>query len=108
MPDPDIEENVAASNIEVELLKPADVLQQIKLSETHIELSQPVLAMEARKDVEKSPKSTPVAETSAAPVDGEFLVALEDIEGGWHSGTCTDEMLRDLKANEIVIPGTFR
>ena len=49
---PDIAANVAASDIELELLKPADDLQRMLLSETQLELSQPVLAMDARIDVE--------------------------------------------------------
>ena len=89
----DIPTNVAASDFEIELLKPADALQRTKLSETQFELSQPVLAMDARIDVERSPKSAPVAKTRAAPEDGKFVVALDNIVGGRRSGTCTDEML---------------
>jgi hypothetical protein len=49
--------------------------------------------MDARNDVEKRPKSAPVTETSAEPVDGKFLDVLEDIAGERPSSTCIDEIL---------------
>ena len=90
---PDTAANVAASVIEIELLKPADVLQRMLLSENQVELSQPVLATDACIDVEKNPRYAPVTDTCAAPVDGKFMNAHDDIAGGKPSTTVKDEML---------------
>jgi hypothetical protein len=52
-----------------------------------------VLATDARIDVEKNEKYAPVTNTSAAPVDGTFLVVQDDITAGRSSGTFKDEMV---------------